>query len=296
MSLRDFLILVAVCSLWACNTIVSKLVVAAGVPPLMFATGRFALIVLVTAPWLRPLPKPLWRVATVGVLMGAGVFGLTFVGLTTATSSSVGVVSQIGAPVMSVLSFFILGERLTLRRVLGSVLAVIGAAVVMWNPAGLRLSTGLMFIVAASLCGAVGAIMMKQALNVRPLQFQAWVGLSSLPVMATASALFEHDQGEVLRRQPLVFAGGVLFTALLVSIVGHTTYYGLLRRYDVNLLAPITLLTPLMVILMGVGLTHDPFGPRMVIGAVCALSGVLIIAVQPGRWFPVSARVRLPAP
>ena len=38
--------------------------------------------------WLLPLPRPLWRTALVGFLMGGGSFALFFTGMKTATPSS----------------------------------------------------------------------------------------------------------------------------------------------------------------------------------------------------------------
>ena len=59
MSLRDFGVLVLVCLVWACNNIISKIVVAHwGVPPLFYAAVRFAIVAAVTLPWLLPAPRP----------------------------------------------------------------------------------------------------------------------------------------------------------------------------------------------------------------------------------------------
>jgi drug/metabolite transporter (DMT)-like permease len=66
----------------------------------------------------------------------------------------------------------------------------------------------------------------------------------------------------------------------VVSVVAHTAFYGLILKHEVNLLQPLTLMTPLATIGLGVIITHDPFGPRMAIGTVVALLGVLIIALR----------------
>jgi len=77
--------------------VISKIVISQfGAPPLFYAAARFALVVVVTAPWLLPAPRPLWRMVTVGLLMGGGTFALTFLGLQTTTPSGAAVVSQLG--------------------------------------------------------------------------------------------------------------------------------------------------------------------------------------------------------
>ncbi len=293
MPLRDFAILVLICMAWAMNAIVTKVVVStAGIPPMFFVSGRFILLLAIVFPWLRPLPEKLGSVILVGMLMGAGVFGLGFMGMRTSSPSAVAVVQQLSIPMTVVLSYFLLRERLDGRRAGGIALALAGSLLVMWNPGGAFLSPGLLFVVGGALCAALGTILMKRIANVSPMQFQAWVCLSSLPVVALCSLLFEHDQFAALAARPAYFFGGILFNGLVVSLLAHTTFYGLIRRYDASLLAPLTLMTPLLTILFGVWLTHDLFGPRMAVGAAAALTGVLLIAVQPSQWMLLAARLR----
>ena len=52
-------------------------------------------------------------------------------------------------------------------------------------------------------------------------------------------------------------------------------------RYEANLIAPLTLISPLITIALGIWLTGDYFDARMAFGAALALLGVLIIAVRP---------------
>jgi drug/metabolite transporter (DMT)-like permease len=58
-------------------------------------------------------------------------------------------------------------------------------------------------------------------------------------------------------------------------------YFAMIQRYEANLVAPITLVSPLMAIGLGIWLTGDYFDLRMALGSVVALVGVLLIAVQP---------------
>ena len=69
-------------------------------------------------------------------------------------------------------------------------------------------------------------------------------------------------------------------------MVAHTLYYGLIQKYEATLISPLTLMTPLATIALGVLFTHDPFGIRMALGTALALAGVLVIAL---RWNQVLA-------
>lgn len=288
MALRDFALLVLVCLIWATNNIISKYVVAdLAVPPLFYAAVRFALVGLITFRWLLPMPRPRWRLIVVALLMGGGNFALLFIGLQTATASAAAVVIQLGVPITTVLSMVMLGEKVRWRRGIGIALTLAGALLVMWDPGGFVVSTGLLFVVAAAALGSLGAVMMKQMEGVRPLQFQAWVGFASVWPLAALSLLWEPSAVPAAVTAGWPFIAAVVFSAVIVSVVAHTAYYGLIQRYEANLISPLTLMTPLATIGLGVALMNDPFGPRMVVGTAIALAGVLIIALRPNQVAPL---------
>ena len=293
MSFRDFALLVGVCLVWAANSVISKIVISGfGAPPLFYAAARFAVVVLATLPWLLPAPRPVWRMIAVGLLMGGGNFALAFIGLQTTSPSDVAVVSQIGVPISTVLSMLMLGEKVRWRRGIGIALALVGVIIVMLNPKGLTPTVGMWFVAAAALAGSLGAVMMKQIEGVTPLQFQAWVGFSSLWPLAALSLATEHGQAAVFHLAVWPFVGAVLFSGLVVSVFAHTAFYGLINRYEVNLLQPLTLMMPLMTIALGVMITHDAFGPQQAIGAAVAMVGVLIIALRPNHVAPLLLLMR----
>lgn len=292
MGLRDFLIMVAVCVIWGLNNVISKLVVSHwGVPPLFYASIRFALVALLTLPWLLPVPRPLWRIVTVGLAMGAGSFGLLFVGLTTSTPSAAAVVVQAGVPVTTLLSIVVLGERIHWRRWLGISLTLVGVLAVIWKP-GFAVSTGLLFVLASAVTSAIGAILMKQMPGIAPLRFQAWVALSSVLGLAAASGLAESGQWHAAQAAGWPFVAAVVFSAVIVSVGAHTAYYGLIARHEANLIAPLTLMTPLSTIALGVSITGDRLDAHMVAGTVLALLGVLIVALRPTGAPVVEAQQR----
>lgn len=281
MSFRDFALFLLVCVVWALNMIAAKVLVGElHVPPLFFAAVRSALIALAVSPWLLPVPRPPWRAFVVGVLMGGGGFGLMFVGLKTAAPSSAAVVLQLGVPMVTVLSILMLGERIRWRRGLGIALAVCGVLLVMWDPDGFELSGGLLFVAGGAFSGALGAVMMKQMEGIRPLRIQAWVGFASVIVLTPLTLVLEDDQLGASLHAGWPFLVILLFSALVVSVFAHTIYYGLIQRYDANLIAPLTLMSPLMAIGLGVWLTGDHFDTRKALGTTVALAGVLIIAIR----------------
>jgi drug/metabolite transporter (DMT)-like permease len=162
----------------------------------------------------------------------------------------------------------------------------------MWDPKGFSVSMGLLYVVASAIAGSLGAVMMKQIEGVRPLQFQAWVGFVSVWPLAALSARLEPGQIQTSLHAGWPFVAAVLYSALVVSVCAHTIYYLLIGRYEANLISPLTLMTPLATIALGVAIFHDPFGPRMAIGSAIALIGVLIIALRRNQVMPLLLAIR----
>lgn len=294
MSIRDFGLFAMVCFLWAMNTVISKIMVSDyAIPPLFFGAVRFLIVALAVLPWLLPAPKPLWRVILVGLLMGAAPFGLMFVGLVTASPSSAAVVSQIGVPVTTLLSVLMLGEVIHWRRGLGIALAFAGVLLVMWRPGDMAASVGLLWIMAGAVTSSVGAILMKQMDGIKPLRFQAWVGLTSIFPLALMSAVLEPGAAGVAIDAGWAFLGAVLFSALVSSVIGHTLYYIMIQRYEANLVSPLTLMAPLFTIGLGVIVTGDRIDLTMLIGSAVALAGVLIIVLRRNHVAPLLLLMRL---
>ncbi len=281
---RDLLLLMLVCLTWAIHTIVSKIVVSGmEIPPLFYAAVRYGLVAILALPWLLPLPRPLWRTALVGLLMGGGSFALFFTGMKTATPSGSAVVQQLGLPIMTLLSVVMLGEMPDRKRWLGSVLTFSGALLVMWDPDGVSLTGGLVFVAASAFVGSLASVMMKQVQGVRPFQFQAWAGLTSVLLLAVLTAALEDGQVPQAAAAGWPFVAAVLFSAVVVSLLSHTIYYGLILRYPANLIAPLMVLNPLMTVALGIAVTQDPFDLRMGVGTVLALLGVLLVTINGGQ-------------
>jgi drug/metabolite transporter (DMT)-like permease len=293
MQLRDFAVLVAVCLTWGLNSFVAKVVVSQlGVPPLFYGCLRCLVITLAVFPWLYPMPHPRLRLVAASFLIGGGSFAIYFVGLRDATASSAAIVGQIGLPITTLLSVLMLGETIRWRRALGMVLSLAGTLLVVWDPAGLNLSKGLILVAVSAAAGSLGVILMKQIKGVQPLQFQAWAGLSAVFPLALASALLETGQIDNSIKGGWTFVACLAFSALIVSVIAHTAYYWLINRYEANLIAPLMLLSPISAIGFGVALLGDRLDTRMIIGAVITLVGVLIIALRPNHVMPRALLIR----
>lgn len=292
MNFRDFILLSAVCFVWGLNLVVTRWVVAdAGVPPLFFAAMRFAGIALVLFWFLRPIPKNLGTLFLIAMGMGAVHFALLFTGLANAEASSVSVVGQLGVPFSTLMSMAFLGEVVGWRRGLGIMLAFAGAILIAVDPNTFQLSFGLLYVVFAALVASGAGILMKRMPSISAMQMQAWIGLFSFAPLFAVSGLLESDQngwGAFIEGGWLVWAA-TAFAVLGVSVFGHGGFYSLIKKYDISLLSPLTLMTPVWGVVLSIVMLGEVLTLQLVVGAAISLGGVFVILVRPNRAMPEAA-------
>lgn len=286
MTFRDFFLLFLACLFWGLNLVITRWVVTEAAPPLFYAALRFGLIALVLCWLLRPIPKQFPMLIMIALCIGGGNFALLFIGLQNAPASAASVAGQLGLPFTTLLSMAFLGERVRWRRGLGMCLAFAGVVMIAFDPNEFGFSFGLLLVIGAAFIGSVGGVLLKKFEPIPALSMQAWVGLISFGPLAALSAIFEPGALTTVAWGDWRFWAATVFSVALVSIFGHGVYYVLLKRYEVTLLAPLTLMTPIWGVVFGIVLLNEPATAKLAFGGALALLGVLIIAVRPNASLP----------
>ncbi len=290
MGFRDFSLLFAVCFVWGLNIVVTRWAVFdASVPPIFFAAVRFLGVAALLVPFLRPVPKDIRMLFLISFFIGAGHFALLFVGLANAEASAAAVVGQLGVPFSTLMSMAFLGEVIGWRRGLGIMLAFAGVLLIAVDPASFTISFGLLYIVGAAFIGSVGGILMKRMTPIPALQMQAWIGLFSFAPLFALSALLEGGQVDTYVNGGWLVWAATLFAVVGVSIFGHGGFYLLIKKYDISLLSPLTLMTPIWGVVLSIIMLGEPITAQLVLGSVISLGGVFVIAIRPNKVLPEAA-------
>jgi O-acetylserine/cysteine efflux transporter len=283
----DFGLLFVVCLVWAMNLVITRwTVTVADVPPVFFAGVRLGLVGLVLAPFLFPAPRQIGLMFLIAMGMGAVQFGLLFLGLANASASAAAVIGQLGVPITTIFSMVFLGEQIGWRRGLGIVMSFAGVMIIAIDPMNFSLSLGLIFLILSAMASSGASILMKRIEPMSAMKLQGWVGsFSVIPLMAMSFATEGGQAEAVLSGDPLVYLS-TAFAVLAVSVFGHGSFYRMIKRYDVTLISPLTLMTPVWGVALGIWLLGEPLTAKLIIGAIVALAGVGVIMVRPNRRFP----------
>jgi O-acetylserine/cysteine efflux transporter len=180
----------------------------------------------------------------------------------------------------AVLAVIFLGERFGWRTSLGIAVSFAGILVLGFDPLVLAAPQSLLLMLLAALLLAVGTVILRRLTGMHPLNQQAWSALIGILPLLLISAAFEHGQREALAAAPWEAWLGVVYSAVVASVIGHGLFYWLVQRYPLSQVTPYLLLTPVFAVALGIAFWGDRPGPRLLIGGAMVLGGVLAIALR----------------
>jgi O-acetylserine/cysteine efflux transporter len=277
---RHLLFLIGINLIWGLNLIASKIGVGY-FPPIFFTTLRFSAVLLLLFPILKMHRGQMKNLIAGTALTGPVAFAFLFVGLRKAEdASTVAIATQLGVPISTLLSVWLLGETIRWKRRLGIALAFGGIVIIGFDPRVIDYWEGLALVVISCVFSSFGLIYIKRLHNIRPLELQVWTAVIGAPLLLLVSLALEGSQLQAIRNAEWEGWAALAFTVLMSSLVAHTGWYYLISRYPVTSLSPITLLSPLFGIFFGVMLLDDQLTPRMLLGGAITLIGVLIVVIR----------------
>ena len=280
MAPQHFLFLLLVNLVWGMATVAVKFSVEQ-LPPLLATGLRFVMVALVLFPFLKWHPGRMVQVTVLGLLAGGLQMGLMFSGLALSEGvTRAAILTQLNVPLATLLSILLLGEVVHWRRAGGIALAFSGSMLLGFDPEVMHHPLGTVLILGSALAGALTSIEMRRLAGVGVLELQAWIATLSAPSLLLLSALLEKNHMASMARTDWAHYGAVAFTALGSSLIGHGGLFWLLQRYPVSLVSPLTLLSPLVTVAIGIGFMGDQVSGKLIAGGLCIFAGVLIIVLR----------------
>ncbi|NEK86928.1 EamA family transporter [Blastococcus saxobsidens] len=301
MPVRDRLLacLVAVC--WGLNFPATALALEQ-FPPLFMVALRFALVGL-PALLLIPRPRvPLRWLVGVGVGIGILQFAFLYAGMAAGMPSGLAsLVLQASAPFTVLIAGFWLHERLTARQLGGVLLAVLGLAAIAVH----RAQTAAWLPVVLTLCGAlgwaIGNVCSRRAQAPNAFHLTLWTAAIP-PVPMLVLALVVEGPTRIGRSLSTAFTTsalpsvlGLLYVVVVATLVGYGIWNTLLSRHPSNVVAPFSMLVPVVGVLASWLAFGEVLDPVELVAGVLVVGGVLVASRPARRTATPAAPITQPA-
>ncbi len=266
--------------LWGLNFIVSKIGVSL-MPPMFFAAWRFAVVVLLLLPWLKPLRGQMGRLVWISLTCGALNFGFTLLGLSmTDNVGPVAVTLQVNVPFMLLLAVFFLNEKIGPLRLIGMLMSFAGVVVVSFDPIAFQDPWAVAAVVVGGCSFGVSVILMRRLDGGHPMQVQAWIATISLPFLMAASLITESGQLESFVSFDTIAIATILYASIGATIIGHGGMFYLLQRYPVTYMVPTMIAPPIIAVFLGIVINNEPMTWKIALGGLMTFGGVSIIQIR----------------
>ena len=283
LSLRHFLLALAVVGVWGSNFVVIKLALGQ-MPPLLFATLRFAVVVV---PMVFFLKRPLvpWRnLAGYGLLIGVGQFGLLFVAMNGHISPGLAsLVIQVQVFFTIGLAMALAGEGLQRVQWIALGLGAAGLGVIVAHTDGSTTLLGLGLILLAAMAWAGGNLVSRAAGRINMVAYVVWSSLFAVPPLFVLSLWVEGWDALAAGVQgaDLGALAAVAWQAWGNSIFGYAAWGWLLARYSAATITPMALLVPVFGMASSAWWLGEPLPLWKLGAAALVLSGLALNLLWP---------------
>ncbi len=283
MTFRHFLLVLIVVSIWAFNAIAIKWGVGE-LPPLFLTMLRFVVVAVVIVPFTRVNKEQFKSVAIQAFTFGFMHFSLLFVGTSYTEASTASILVQLGTPFAMILAVVFLNEKLKVLQIAGIILAFVGVVCLSGSPQiGSWFAVGL--LLTSAMGWAITNIVVKKSPKIHPLTMAGWMSFLAIPIVGSASFMFEHNQLHALMDASWKGWFAVLYSALASSVFAYSIWYWLLKVYPVNKVLPYSLLNPVFAIFMSAFILGDSLNSYKLLGAALIIGGTFVAQVNFSKLF-----------
>ncbi|WDT75201.1 MAG: DMT family transporter [Candidatus Manganitrophus sp.] len=275
--------------LWGGNVVSIKLG-AGEISPLTMATLRFLIggsVILLYAAFrkigLGLVRKEIFLHLVNGLLFAVQI-ALFYLGTFRTSASHASVLINTHLFFVAVLAhFFILHDRLSVRKISGLALAFLGAVILFRDRPDRAMETvsllGNSFVLISAFVLAVKIVYIKRLIErIDPVKVVFWEMAIGVPLLGSIAFFF----GETLPdRSSARLMGAMLYQGIVVGAFCFVASTVLLKRYAASSIASFSVLVPFF----GVTLSHlflgDPLTPHLTIGGGMIILGIGIVNI---RW------------
>ena len=180
----------------------------------------------------------------------------------------------------TLLSVWLLGERLTARRAASLALGMAGVVVLLaGDAAGMASAAGVALMLAAALSWGLGVVLLKRfALPIPAACLTGWMLLAGSPPFVAGALVLEHDRWRPISASVGL---GLAYSVIIAFMFGYWAWNRLVLRVPVAVSSVSILATPVVGVVSGMWLLHEPLTWREIAAGGCILGAIALVLRSP---------------
>ena len=280
MSLRDTLLAALVPIFLGFGFVIAKPAMES-FPPILLNGLRWSISGLIMF-YFFPFPKNYFKKMLIISFIGCTLqYGLSYNGLNMIGGTSATLFVQAEIPFGILIAFFLLGEKVPIKNIIGLIIAFIGIIILSGNPNLEGKMIGVIFILSAAFLWSFAQVLAKDVSeNIGGLALTAWLGIFAGPQAIFASFLIEGNSFEYIYNATPQAWLILIYLGIGMNVIGYSCWYSVLSRNPVNNVMSVLLLFPITGLLTSIFILKETPNTYAYIGGAIIISGVAMILIN----------------
>jgi len=279
MKFIHILMAMAVPLIWGTGFVVAKGAILE-FPPILLMAFRFLVTSLVLIWFVKPPIGQLRALFLIAIVASAIQYSLTFTGLRGLDAGFAALIVQLEVPFLVILGAILLGEKASLRKWMGIIIAFAGVGLLIGKVEFNNAWGSVALVVAGAFTWAVGQIFVRKLKNIDGLTTTAWVAVFATPQLFVMSFIFETNQIEFITKASMSIWLAVLYLGIIMTALGYYFWNTLIRSYTIEKIAPFLLLLPVFSLIGGVLFLGEMISGAKMFGGLIVILGVAFVSLE----------------
>ena len=260
---------------------VAKLALNNSVPPILMASLRMLLVLIILIPfWRFRLPEKKFYKPLIIFSISMGVLVYVFMNLSLYYSSIISPIilgSQLAIPFGILASAFILGENISRNKWLLIFASFVGILIIFFDPKLSENYLGLFFASLMALFFGLAQVYSRQLKDLPTSMINASTGIFGFSILMIVSIIIEgnfYNNIEQINMSSWIL---ISYQAIIVSLCAHLLMFYLYKFYTVGQIFPFYSLFPIF----GIILSYLTFGEvptvLFILGGIIVISSVFLL-------------------
>jgi len=250
-------------------------------PPILLNGLRWSLSGLIMC-YFFPFPKKfIKQMFVISIIGGTIQYSLSFYGLKILDGASATLFVQAEIPFGILIAYFLLGEKVPLKNIIGLIIAFVGIATLSGNPNLEGKMLGVLLVLSGAFLWSLAQVFAKDVSEkIGGLALTAWLGVFSGPQCIIASYLIVGNTFDFIMNATTQAWIIVIYLAVGMNVIGYSCWYSVLSRNPVNNVMSVLLLFPITGLLTSIFILNETPNTYAYFGGAIIITGVAMILIN----------------